>query len=129
MNRTEAKQAVFNEIYGERTTMRVTSETKAVLRTEGLGRIIGFVKSEEPGKISLAVPGDRAVMVPEQARELAAWLVTEADKADKVREAEREELRRARAERAAAEVKRREEIRAALGDTPGLRPGMYRRAY
>lgn len=60
--------------------MQITSETKAVLKTEGVGRVIGFVKSNEPGKISIAVPNDRAVMTPAQARQLAAWLTEEADK-------------------------------------------------
>jgi hypothetical protein len=59
----------------------VTTETKAVLNAER-GRVVGFVKSDEPGTISLAVPADRAVMTPQQARELAAWLVEEASKAD-----------------------------------------------
>jgi len=63
--------------------MEITNETKAVLRTEGVGRVIGFVKSSEPGKISLAVPNDRVVMTPAQARALATWLVDEANKADR----------------------------------------------
>ena len=63
--------------------LRVVQETKATLQTES-GRIVGFVKSSEPGKISLAVPGDRAVMTPTQARELAAWLVEEANRGGRV---------------------------------------------
>ncbi|QAX93294.1 hypothetical protein HOV11_gp38 [Streptomyces phage Vash] len=63
--------------------LRVTTETKAELQTEK-GRVIGFVKSSEPGKISVAVPNDRAVMTPAQARAFAAWLVEEADKGGKV---------------------------------------------
>jgi hypothetical protein len=63
--------------------LRVTNETKAVLQTES-GRVVGFVKSSEPGKISVAVPGDRAVMTLTQAREFAAWLVEEANKGGRV---------------------------------------------
>lgn len=64
--------------------IKVTEEMKAVLDAER-GRIVGFVKSDEPRKISLAVPGDRAVMTPAQARALAAWLVEEAAKAERER--------------------------------------------
>ncbi|CAD80138.1 gp15 [Streptomyces phage phiBT1] len=64
--------------------MHITNETKAILHTEGTGRVIGFVKSSEPGKISIAVPNDRAVMIPAQARQLAAWLNEEADRAERV---------------------------------------------
>ncbi|MFE2245228.1 hypothetical protein [Streptomyces lavendulae] len=53
--------------------LRVTKETKATL-TADTGRVIGFVKDSEPGKVSLAVPADRAVLNPVQARALAAWL-------------------------------------------------------
>jgi hypothetical protein len=60
--------------------MSVTNETKAELVAER-GRVVGFIKSSEPGKISLAVPGDRAVMTPAQARQLAAWLIEEAGQA------------------------------------------------
>ncbi|CAA07139.1 gp15 [Lomovskayavirus C31] len=63
--------------------MRVTTETKAELQAER-GRVVGFVKSSEPGKISIAVPADRAVMTPAQARQLAAWLNEEADRGGRV---------------------------------------------
>jgi hypothetical protein len=59
--------------------LKVTTETKAVMACDK-GRVIGFVKSDEPGKISLAIPADRAVMTPAQARQLAAWLSEEAAK-------------------------------------------------
>ncbi|MFE6159834.1 hypothetical protein ACFQ7F_13085 [Streptomyces sp. NPDC056486] len=52
--------------------MRVSRETKAVL-TGQAGRVVGFVKSDEPGVASLAVPNDRAQLNPTQLRELAAW--------------------------------------------------------
>jgi hypothetical protein len=89
-------------------TMRVTTETKAELQTEQ-GRVVGFVKSSEPGKISLAVPADRAVMTPAQARQLAAWLNEEAERVDRMTPAQRtdEGWRR-------AEQERRDNIRAAL---------------
>ncbi|MER5894744.1 hypothetical protein [Streptomyces sp. NPDC001876] len=93
--------------------MQVTNETKAVLIAEK-GRVIGFVKSEEPGKISIAVPNDRAVMTPAQARQLAAWLIGEADK---VRETETVATRAAREYRT-AEARRQAEIREALGANP-----------
>jgi hypothetical protein len=88
--------------------MRVTTETKAELQTEQ-GRVVGFVKSSEPGKISLAVPADRAVMTPAQARQLAAWLNEEAERVDRMTPAQRtdEGWRR-------AEQERRDNIRAAL---------------
>jgi hypothetical protein len=60
--------------------LKVTTETKAVMACDK-GRVVGFVKSDEPGKISLAIPADRAVMTPAQARQLAAWLADEAAKA------------------------------------------------
>lgn len=52
--------------------LKVTRETKAVL-TAAQGRVIGFVKDSEPGKASIAVPNDRAVLTPTELRELAAW--------------------------------------------------------
>lgn len=64
--------------------MRITQETKAALAAER-GSVIGFVKSSEPRRISLAVPGDRAVLTPAQARQLAYWLTVEAEKADSTR--------------------------------------------
>lgn len=91
--------------------MQITSETKAVLRTEGTGRVIGFVKSNEPGRISLAVPDDRAIMTPAQARQLAAWLTEEADK---VQEATQE---RAKRTYDAMEAARRDALRSAMGPT------------
>jgi hypothetical protein len=101
--------------------MQVTNETKAVLSAEK-GRVIGFVKSEEPGKISIAVPNDRAVMTPAQARQLAAWLLEESEK---VRTTETTKARAAR-EYSAAEARRQAEIRDALG-TSRLRPGGFYR--
>ncbi|XUZ27350.1 hypothetical protein ACQVDT_21440 [Streptomyces sp. RMIT01] len=102
----------FNRTNEERNGMlRVTNETKAVLRTEGTGRVIGFVKSDEPGRISIAVPADRAVMTATQARQLAAWLNDEAAKAEK----SSTESARTSAGWRAAEAQRQEEIRAALG--------------
>ncbi|WP_199809819.1 MULTISPECIES: hypothetical protein [unclassified Streptomyces] len=100
--------------------LRVVNETKATLQTES-GRVVGFVKSSEPGKISLAVPGDRAVMTPAQARQLAAWLVEEADKGGSVSIGARTD-----AGWRQAEAKRQADIRAAL-DTD--RVGGFRRAY
>lgn len=82
----------------------VTNETKAVLNTEK-GRVVGFVKSSEPGKISIAVPGERAVMTPAQARQLAAWLIEEAEKGGRVAEPGNWRT---------AERRRQEEIRRAL---------------
>jgi hypothetical protein len=96
--------------------MQITNETKAQLQAEK-GRVIGFVKSNEPGKISLAVTGDRAVMTPAQARQLAAWLNEEADKGGRT-----SPVTGKPADWRTAELKRQEEIRAALS-TP------YRRAY
>jgi len=61
--------------------IRITRETKAVLNAKH-GRVIGFTKSEEPGTISLAVPNDRTILTPTQARELAKWLVQSADETD-----------------------------------------------
>ncbi|MFD7257796.1 hypothetical protein [Streptomyces sp. NPDC059874] len=63
--------------------LRVTKETKAVL-TADTGRVIGFVKDTEPGKASLAVPGDRAILTPAQMRALAAWLNETAAEQEKV---------------------------------------------
>ncbi|WP_274031213.1 hypothetical protein [Streptomyces sp. MMBL 11-1] len=112
---------VFTNPTKERNTMQVTSETKAVLKTEGTGRVIGFVKSNEPGKISIAVPNDRALMIPAQARQLAAWLVSEAEKAEKVMTTAARTSEGWRT----AEARRQSEIRAALDrDRVG-----YRRAY
>lgn len=102
----------FTRTNKERNNMlRVTNETKAILRTEGTGRVVGFVKSDEPGKISIAVPSDRAVMTPTQARQLAAWLRDEAAKAEK----SSTESARTSAGWRATEARRQEEIRAALG--------------
>lgn len=97
--------------------MRVTNETKAELKAEK-GRVVGFIKSTEPGKISLAVPGDRAVMTPHQARQLAAWLNEEAAKSGSETTADRTE-----AGWRTAEAKRQASIRAALDvdRTTGLR--------
>ncbi|MER7688335.1 hypothetical protein [Streptomyces sp. NPDC097610] len=93
----------------ERTHMiRVSTETKAELQTER-GRVVGFVKSSEPGKISLAVPADRAVMTPAQARQLAAWLNEEAERVERMTPAQRTD-----AGWRTAEAQRRDEIRAAL---------------
>ncbi|WP_328950454.1 hypothetical protein OG778_23785 [Streptomyces sp. NBC_00184] len=120
MSYAEAKQARFNRIYGEGNTLQVTSETKAVLNADQ-GRVIGFVKSNEPGKISIAVPNDRAVMTPAQARQLAVWLVEEAEKGGKVMTTDA----RASTDWRAAEAKRQADIRAALDrDRVG-----FRRAY
>jgi hypothetical protein len=97
--------------------LSVTNETKAVLVAEK-GRVVGFIKSSEPGKISIAVPGERAVMTPAQARQLAAWLVEEANTgATATREG------RADAAVRAAEAKRQDEVRAALGGRPVYRRG------
>lgn len=63
--------------------LKVTSETKAVLTAER-GRVVGFVKSDEPRMISLAVPAERAVLNPRQAVELARWLMDAASEADKL---------------------------------------------
>ncbi|MGK5530668.1 hypothetical protein [Streptomyces sp. URMC 129] len=38
------------------------------------GRVRAWSTESEPGLISLAVPGDRAQLAPEDARALAAWL-------------------------------------------------------
>ncbi|MEV0126375.1 hypothetical protein AB0I16_33325 [Streptomyces sp. NPDC050703] len=67
----------FNTEEG-RNMMQESSETKATL-TASLGRVVGFTKSTEPGKISLAVPGDRAKMTPAQALILAQWLTKTAN--------------------------------------------------
>ncbi|MEU6684408.1 hypothetical protein [Streptomyces sp. NPDC046832] len=83
MKLTLWQEAFINQIADiakERSRMlQVTTETKAVMDCDR-GRVVGFVKSNEPGKVSIAVPNDRAVMTPAQARQLAAWLVEEADK-------------------------------------------------
>ncbi|QNE79072.1 hypothetical protein F0344_04870 [Streptomyces finlayi] len=100
--------------------MQVTNETKAVLIADK-GRVVGFVKSNEPGKISLAVPADRAVMTPAQARQLAAWLIGEAEK---TREAETQE-QRAKRLYGAAEARRQAEIRATLGGYPRRGPRAF----
>lgn len=63
--------------------IKVTSETKAVLTAER-GRVVGFIKSDEPRKISLAVPAERAVMTPVQAVALARWLMEAASEQDKL---------------------------------------------
>ncbi|MFJ3340009.1 hypothetical protein ACIPT3_02315 [Streptomyces diastaticus] len=91
--------------------LRVTQETKAVMQCEK-GRVIGFIKSTEPGKISVAVPGDRAVMTPAQARTFAAWLTEEADKVGRVGMSARTE-----AAWRTAEAGRQEALRAALDGT------------
>jgi hypothetical protein len=91
--------------------MKITNETKAVLVTEK-GRVVGFVKSNEPGKISLAVAGDRAVMTPAQARQLAAWLIEEADRGGRVTEPV---AGRSPDNWRTAEARRQDEIRDALG--------------
>lgn len=57
--------------------LRTVTETKAELQAER-GRVIAFLKSTEPGKISLAVPADRAVMTKSQAAELGLWLLEQA---------------------------------------------------
>lgn len=103
--------------------IRVTNETKAELKTEA-GRVVGFVKSTEPGKISLAVPGDRAVMTPAQARQLAAWLNDEAAKGGTVTT---EMGARTETGWRTAEAKRQAEIRAALD--VDRRGGYRRRTY
>jgi hypothetical protein len=90
--------------------MKITNETKAELVAEK-GRVVGFVKSNEPGKISLAVPNDRAVMTPAQARQLAAWLI---DEADRVHPTETVAARAAR-QYSAEERERQAAIRDALG--------------
>lgn len=63
--------------------LKITSETKAVLTAER-GRVVGFTKSDEPRMISLAVPAERAVLTPVQARQLAQWLRDVADDADRL---------------------------------------------
>ncbi|MGW3674661.1 hypothetical protein [Streptomyces sp. NPDC005166] len=103
--------------------MNVTTETKAVLLAE-TGRVVGFVKSNEPGKISIAVPAERAVMTPAQARQLAAWLIEEADN---VHPTDTVAARAAR-QYSADEAKRQAVIRDALNQ--GLTStGRFRRAY
>lgn len=106
---------ILRKILGEETPMlSVTNETKAVLQAEK-GRVVGFIKSSEPGKISLAVPTDRAVMTPTQARQLAAWLIDEADRGGRVtREG------RAEGDWRTAEAKRQTEIRNALSTRRGF---------
>lgn len=94
--------------------MRVTAETKAELQAER-GRVVGFVKSNEPGKISLAVPGDRAILTPAQARQLAAWLIEEAEKGGRT-----DGGARTSGDWRNAELRRQEEIRRAL-DTDRVR--------
>ncbi|AFU62230.1 hypothetical protein TG1_35 [Streptomyces phage TG1] len=89
--------------------MQITQETKAVLNAER-GRVVGFVKSTEPRKISLAVPADRAVMTPAQARQLAAWLVEEADRVERL-----STTPTTSAQWRTAERERQAEIRRALG--------------
>jgi hypothetical protein len=101
--------------------LRVSTETKAVLQTEGTGRIVGFIKSTEPGKISVAVPNDRAVMTPAQARQFAAWLLEEAEKIT----ASTTDARTSTGWRQ-AEAKRQADIRAALDVD---RVGGFRRGY
>jgi hypothetical protein len=86
--------------------LKVTTETKAVMPCDK-GRVIGFVKSDEPGKISLAIPADRAVMTPAQARQLAAWLADEAAKAQPT-------TATGLSDWSTAEAKRQAEIQAAL---------------
>ncbi|MFJ8955603.1 hypothetical protein ACIRO1_36480 [Streptomyces sp. NPDC102381] len=88
--------------------MRVTNETKAELKAE-TGRVVGFVKSNEPGRISLAVPADRAVLTPGQARELAEWLIEESHKGARVSASARTD-----SGWRTAEAQRQAEIRAAL---------------
>lgn len=88
--------------------LRVTQETKASMIADK-GRVLGFTKSDEPGKISIAVPDDRAVMTPQQARELAAWLKDEADRADMSDRGARSD-----AGWRTAEARRQEEIRRGL---------------
>ena len=117
-----ALSRAINEMESAR-MLRVTTETKAVLNTEGTGRVIGFVKSSEPGKISLAIPADRAVMTPAQARQLAAWLNEEAARSESTTSAQRTDEGWRRAER-----ERRDAIRSALGtDRVTFGEGVYRR--
>lgn len=54
-------------------TMTVTTETKAILEVRE-GKVVGIVKGSEPGVISLATTGNRAVMTPDEADALAVWL-------------------------------------------------------
>ncbi|MEG8276373.1 hypothetical protein [Streptomyces sp. AHA2] len=117
----EARIHLIADIAKERSKMlQVTTETKAAMTCEK-GRVVGFVKSNEPGKISLAVPADRAVMTPAQARQLAAWLVEEADK---IRPTTATSLN----DWSAQEAKRQADIRAALNrDRVSFRGVAYER--
>lgn len=46
----------------------------------GGGRVRAWTSDKEPGKLSLAVVGDRAVMTHAEARELARWLLQNASR-------------------------------------------------
>jgi hypothetical protein len=63
--------------------LNVTKEVKATL-TATTGRVIAWHNDKERGAISIAVPGDRAKLSPVQARNLAAWLIKEANAIEEV---------------------------------------------
>jgi hypothetical protein len=58
--------------------LNVTRETKATLNG-ATGRALLWHNDKEPAHISLAVPGDRVKLTPDEARAVAAWLVQTAD--------------------------------------------------
>lgn len=60
-------------------TIRVETKTTATL-TADAGRMIGWSVDREPGHVSLAIPTDRAKLNPVQLRELAQWLLSEAER-------------------------------------------------
>lgn len=62
--------------------LTVTRETKATLTTQAGGKVVGWTNDKESRKVSIAVPGDRAVLTSAEARALAAWLVDAAKEAD-----------------------------------------------
>jgi hypothetical protein len=80
----------------------VATETKATV-TGRSGRVLAWHNDREPHTISIAVPGERAVLDPAQVRAFAKWLTEQADildsnrlapMADRLRDAERQEAQR-----------------------------------
>ncbi|OKH90457.1 hypothetical protein [Streptomyces uncialis] len=73
--------------------LNVTRETKGTLTVKGGGRVLAWHNDKERGVLSVAIPGDRVKLTPDEARVLAAWLI---DAAKAVEVPDRSPLRAAR---------------------------------
>ncbi|WP_051711497.1 hypothetical protein [Streptomyces sp. NRRL S-350] len=71
----------------------ITRETKATLVSQTGGKVVGWFNDREARHVSIAVPGDRAKLTPDEARSLAGWLIDAAKEVEKAEGVERSILR------------------------------------